>query len=725
VDVVATAVRLAVPLLLDRDAGRRRQALGAGEGHLLVVEARQRPNRALGEWRLAEPDPNAGRAARRQPIQQVALEGEYLAGQVVGEWQALGVPRRHRRARRGAVDVHLRSAAVAELEALAADDEHVAGVEGVEVVLVEFAHPLVAPADEHVTREGVGDGADVGEVDHPREAAALADQALADLELGVVVLAVRWIVPVPPHLRVDVALLQPLVVGGEIPDERLELRVREVAVGVGAAERRRHLGLASHAVDRHPVDVLGGHVVGVLGDEHPVDEPRLDLADHHRRLHEVVAVEGDYVPLDHLPDLVARAADPLEERRDGLGRPHLHHQVDVGHVDAEFEAGRSRDHVEVAALESRLDRLPTVGREAAVVTRRVRVVVVEALAQGLERPLGARAGVGKDQRVGVGVDQVVQLLVEPAPDRLVRRPDEVVDRAVDLQVELAGEPGVDDLAVAWLAALAADEKVRHRLQWLDRRRTADSGRGAVGQVFESLQRHREVRAALVRRERVNLVDDDVLDGPELLAELRGVEQDGERLGRRVEDVWRLREHPLASRVVGVAVAGGVAHLRRFAPVGESLADAVERFGQVAVNVVRERLQRRDVETVHRVLQPLAALPTKQFVDDGGEGGERLAAPRRRTDQRVLAFVDEGDGLALWRREEAAVFGDERAEPVDPPLADGRVEDGEHVGVGNVVCVDAVGKGQVGQRVGPRSVHRLEVGVDDQVGCAGGERESEK
>ena len=155
---------------------------------------------------------------------------------------------------------------------------------------------------------------------------------------------------------------------------------------------------------------------------------------------------------------MARAADPLEERRDGLGRPHLHHQVDVGHVDAEFEAGRSRDHVEVAALESRLDRLPTVGREAAVVTRRIRVVVVEALAQGLERPLGARAGVGKDQRVGVGVDQVVQLLVEPAPDRLVRRPDEVVDRAVDLQVELAGEPGVDDLAVAWLAALP-DERV--------------------------------------------------------------------------------------------------------------------------------------------------------------------------------------------------------------------------------------------------------------------------
>ena len=219
-------------------------------------------------------------------------------------------------------------------------------------------------------------------------------------------------------------------------------------------------------------------------------------------------------------------------------------------------------------------------------------------------------------------------------------------------------------------------------------------------------------AALARGERVDLVDDDVLDGAEFLAELRGVEQDRQRLGRGVEDVWRLFEHPAAGRVVGVAVAGRVAHRRRLAALGQSVADAVQRVGQVPVHVVGQRLQRRDVETVHRVLQPLRPLPAEQFVDDGSEGSERLPAPGRRTDQGVLAVVDQGDGLALWRRKEAPVLGDERAEPIDPPLPDRRIEEGEHVRVGRVRRVDARRRLDAGQRIAARIVHRATVGADD-------------
>jgi len=163
----------------------------------------------------------------------------------------------------------------------------------------------------------------------------------------------------------------------------------------------------------------------------------------------------------------------------------------------------------------------------------------------------------------------------------------------------------------------------------------------------------------------------------------------------------------------------VAHLRRRAAIGQPLADAVEGSGQVSVDVVCEGLQRRDVETVDGVVEATVSLTVEQFVDDGGEGGERLAAARRRTDEGVPPLVDEGDGLALWRREEAAVFRDERPELLDPPVADGGVEAFEHVRVGGVGG-DALRERQIGQPVGVRvgPVHRPKVGADDQVGCAG-------
>jgi len=52
----------------------------------------------------------------------------------------------------------------------------------------------------------------------------------------------------------------------------------------------------------------------------------------------------------------------------------------------------------------------------------------------------------------------------------------------------------------------------------------------------------------------------------LLAELRAVEQDGQRLRGRVEDVGRRLQHLGPLGIAGVAVTDGVANLDVLAPV---------------------------------------------------------------------------------------------------------------------------------------------------------------
>ncbi len=602
VDVVAPLVALLVALALDDEPPRRRDAVRAGVADLLVVEPRQRVDGVLVDGEAAEPLADRRRAAGLGALEQLGLELEHGPAEVVGEREPLGEPRRDRGALVGPVDVDVRPPAVAVLEPVAAEQQHVAGLEGVEVGLVEAADPLAALAGQHRTRERVGDGADVLHVDDAGEPAPPADQPGARVVLVVVVLAAGRVVGVPPDLRVDVPGLEAGVVRGEVAHELLPLVVGVLAVRVGPAERRAHVGLALDAVDGHAVDVLGGDVLGALGDEHAVDEPLLGLLEHHRTLDELVAVERDDAAGDGVARGVAGAADPLEQRRDGLRAPDLDHEVERRHVDAELEARRGGDDVDLAALEPLLDVLADVGGERAVVAARVRLAVVVgvALSEVEQHPLGARARVREDERGVVGLDPAVEPLVEPVGDLVAGRADEVGHRADQLEVVVADEPGVDDVALAGRAAvaLAADEELGHRLERLDGRRAADARRRRLDEVLEALEAHREVGAALVGGEAVDLVDDDVLDGRELLAEPRGVEQDGERLGRRVEDVRRLLEHPLAVVVVGVAVADGVADLH-----GLAVGDGRQRDLEVPVDVVGERPQRRDVEAVDGVLEP--------------------------------------------------------------------------------------------------------------------------
>ena len=165
-------------------------------------------------------------------------------------------------------------------------------------------------------------------------------------------------------------------------------------------------------------------------------------------------------------------------------------------------------------------------------------------------------------------------------------------------------------------------------------------------------------AALRPGDGVHLVDDHRLDAAQHLLALRGQEEK-ERLRRRDQDVGRRAQHQAALALVGVA---------RPDSDRERRAEARQRAAQVALDVVVERLQRRDVE------QPEALAGARvEPVDARQERGERLPRPGRRLHENVRATRDHGPRGELGGRrpgecllEPGARGGRETGECVHPP-----------------------------------------------------------
>ena len=260
------------------------------------------------------------------------------------------------------------------------------------------------------------------------------------------------------------------------------------------------------------------------------------------------------------------------------------------------------------------------------------VALVVQLVQALGEALGAAAAVDEDDRGGVLAHEAQQLRVDGGPDRAwvgdrvergfdraginaigrniqrsarllrfasgggrVSRRDgprtwfrHVVDRDDDLQVELLAHAGVHDLALA----LRPDQELGDPLERALSRGKPDALGLRVAlvrnQMREPLERQRQMGAALRLGDGVDLVDDHRLDPGQHLARLRSDDQI-QRFRRRDQDVGRVAPHRLALALRRVAGAQGDAQLG---------ADAPKRRPQVALDVVGERLQGRDVDDLH-------------------------------------------------------------------------------------------------------------------------------
>ncbi len=378
---------------------------------------------------------------------------------------------------------------------------------------------------------------------------------------------------------------------------RTPSRTSRVSVSNGAA--RRTSSSSSSTVNRSPMVMaticwartssgLRGRMVCSIA-------PVVHALDDDRGLEQVAAVLGEDDALARLADLVPGAADALEAPRDGGRALDLDDEVDRAHVDAELEARRRDQGGEAAGLQLLLDLEALLPGDAAVVG--AHELLAGELVEALGEPLREAAAVGEhdgaamladqlqDPRVDRGPDAGPQLAADDGPaGLLVHRQDlaqarHVLDRHDDLELERLARAGVDDRDLAALAdpAEVPGDRLERPLGGaeadpLDRRRGLARlpARGLVAaEALEALEAEREVRAALGPGDRVDLVDDDVLDASEDLPRLAG-QQEVQALGRRDEDVRRVADE------VAPLVCGRVA-----GPDGDRDAAAAGRPGAAA------------------------------------------------------------------------------------------------------------------------------------------------
>ena len=177
------------------------------------------------------------------------------------------------------------------------------------------------------------------------------------------------------------------------------------------------------------------------------------------------------------------------------------------------------------------------------------------------------------------------------------------------------------------------------------------------QGLEPFQREREVRAALGRHERVDLVDDDGIDRGERAPGIRS-QQQIQRLRCGDENVRGVPQESSALGLRGIAGPNGDSrHDARFGSAFRHLRDAHQRRSQVALDVDGQRFEGRHVE---HAAAPLAVgrRLEHQSVQAREKRGECLAASGRGEHERRVAARDDGpcEGLRTSRR------GERRFEP---------------------------------------------------------------
>ena len=183
-----------------------------------------------------------------------------------------------------------------------------------------------------------------------------------------------------------------------------------------------------------------------------------------------------------------------------------------------------------------------------------------------------------------------------------------------------------------------------------RRRESNSRDLAADQGLQALEGQRQVRAALVRHDRVNLVDDHRANVGEHAATALAGEKDVERLGSGHEDLRRLLHHfraPVRRRVSGPDSGPDVDVL--VAELFQRRANPLQWHLEVLVDVVAERLERRDVENAHAVFEALTQTSLNELVDRAEERCQRLARARGRGDERMPPLTNRRPALDLRRR----------------------------------------------------------------------------
>ena len=229
---------------------------------------------------------------------------------------------------------------------------------------------------------------------------------------------------------------------------------------------------------------------------------------------------------------MASSADALQSAGHAGRRLDLDDEVDRTHINAEFEARGGDDGREAPALEVVLDDAALLAAHRSVVGPREWQLHLALFGQVVEpagEPLGEAAGVGEHQRGALLRDEVDDALLDIRPDGGTPRIGgcgsvdvefgphrcHVGHRHDDREVPVLVCGRVHDGNVG-----TRSQETGHRFHWTHGCRQANALRGLRRELVEALEAECQVGSALGARERVDLVDDDGVDGAQRLARLR-------------------------------------------------------------------------------------------------------------------------------------------------------------------------------------------------------------
>ena len=266
-------------------------------------------------------------------------------------------------------------------------------------------------------------------------------------------------------------------------------------------------------------------------------------------------------------------------------------------------------------------------RKASVV--RQHHAFTEAFGQRKRDALAHASRADKHQRRPIGTDQLREAIVGLAPHLVAGNRTEFIARHFYRDRHLTAASDVDHLR-------GRTQELRDVFQRTYGCRKPDPLRllaaGCLDDTVETRERQSEMCAALVICHRVNLIDDYRRDVGEQRTRLLRREHNEERLRRRDEHVRRLLQHPLPFRSGCIAGSHRRADLcKRHALLLRESHELAERDLEILANVVRERLERRDVHDQRLVGKSVCCGTAHEVIQTQRKSGKRFSRAGGRRD----------------------------------------------------------------------------------------------
>ena len=221
---------------------------------------------------------------------------------------------------------------------------------------------------------------------------------------------------------------------GQHPHHLVEILSRQTRVRPGAMHHLEQRILVPFDAGDFGDELLRQHVQRRRRHDQRVQLAAPHAIQQRHAFQQFVARRRKQPPLRHTADLVAGAADALQERGDAAWRADLADQVDVADVDAEFQRGGGDEHLELAALELLLGIQPQLLGQRTVV--RGHVLLAQQFAEVAGGALGHAPGVDEHEGGRMPLDQFGDARMDQLPLRV--RHHRLQRHRRQLQREVAG-----------------------------------------------------------------------------------------------------------------------------------------------------------------------------------------------------------------------------------------------------------------------------------------------